>query len=65
MLLKRIILIVVSIVVGYVATWGIVEAVGTNLEEYGASYTFFTALSLACVVGIWLDKFMDTKLLPK
>ena len=65
MLVKRLILIVVSLVIGYVLTVGIVWAIGTNIPEYGGIYTFFTALSLACAAGIWLDKFMETDILPK
>ena len=65
MLLKRIGLFVVSGIVGFIATFITVEFVGTNLEEYGGVYTFFTALSFAVIVGVWLDKFLDTGLMPK
>lgn len=67
MLIKRLILVVISLAVGYVATWAIIESplVESNLQTYGPWYTFFTALAIGCAVGIWLDKFMGTKLLPK
>lgn len=65
MLIKRLILAIISLSVGFGATYLLVTAVGTTFEEYGGIYTFFTALSLGCVVGIWLDKFMETELLPK
>lgn len=65
MLIKRLLLAVISLAVGFIATYAIVFFIGTNLAEYGVYYTFFTALALACAVGIWLDKFMDTDLLPK
>lgn len=65
MLVKRLALAAISFAVGFVITIGIVFAIGTTLEEYGGIYTFFTALALACAVGIWLDKFMGTELLPK
>lgn len=65
MLVKRLSLVVISLVVGFVLTWAIAVGIGTNLEEYGGVYTFFTALSLACALGVWLDKFMDTKILPE
>jgi hypothetical protein len=62
---KRIGLAVISFAVGFLLTWLIVELIGTNLFEYGTIYTFFTALALACAIGIWLDKFMGTEILPK
>lgn len=65
MLVKRLILAVISLVVGYGLTFLITIAMGTTIAEYGGIYTFFTALSLACALGIWLDKFMGTELLPK
>lgn len=65
LLAKRVGLAVISLAVGFVLTWLIVELVGTNLWEYGSIYTFFTALSLGCALAIWLDKFMGTDILPK
>ncbi len=65
MLIKRLILAVISIAFGIVATFFIIWAVGTDYYTYGFGYTFFTALSLACFLGIWLDKFMGTNLLPE
>ncbi len=67
MLVKRLILVVISLVLGYGLTVLILitPLVNTNVEEYGGVYTFFTALSIACAIGVWLDKFMDTKILPE
>lgn len=65
MLVKRLILAAISIVFGIVMTFVIMWAVDTDYYTYGFGYFFFTALSLACFLAIWLDKFMDTKLLPK
>lgn len=65
MLVKRLALAVISLAVGFVITYGVITVVGTTLEEYGGMYTFFTALSIGCALGIWLDKFMGTELLPK
>ncbi|MBP9501988.1 MAG: hypothetical protein KBF17_07515 [Candidatus Promineofilum sp.] len=39
--------------------------IGTSPAEYGTIYMTFTTLSLAIVLGIWLDKFMGTNILPK
>jgi len=65
MLVKRLTLAVISIVVGALATTGITFAIGTTPAEYGFVYFFFTSLSLAVAVGIWLDKFMQTEILPR
>ncbi|MBE2220847.1 MAG: hypothetical protein IAF02_04870 [Anaerolineae bacterium] len=65
MLIKRLILAVISIVFGVAATFLIMMAIGTDYLTYGFGYTFFTSLALACFLGIWLDKFMGTKLLPE
>lgn len=65
MLIKRLILAVISLIFGVVATFVILILIGTDYETYGFGYFFFTSLSLACFLAIWLDKFMDTKILPK
>lgn len=66
MLLKRILLAVISMSIGVVATVLIVKFIaGTTVGEYGGLYTFFTSFTIACGVGIWLDLFMGTELLPK
>ena len=67
MLIKRLLVIIISLVIGFLATWAIISTpyVGTNLEQYGPIYTGTTTLALACAVGVWLDKFMGTKMLPK
>ena len=65
MLVKRIILFVISLAVGGGVTGAVVLLIGTTPAEYGFAYFFFTMLCLAIVVAIWLDKFMNTELLPK
>ena len=66
MLLKRLLLAVISLVVGFLVTFLVVRFIGdTTIAEYGPLYTFFTALSIACALGIWLDKFMGTEILPE
>lgn len=65
---KRLILVILSLAGGFALTAAAVYApfiANTNLEEYGFIYTFFTTLSLAIVVAIWLDKFLETDILPK
>jgi len=65
MLVKRLGIMVVSFAIGFLLTWGIVVAIGTTIGEYGGIYTFFTALTIGCAIGIWLDKFLGTEMLPK
>ncbi|MCA9921531.1 MAG: hypothetical protein KC419_10000 [Anaerolineales bacterium] len=68
MLVKRLLLVVVSLAIGFSLTAAAVYApfiADTNFEEFGFSYTFFTTLSLSIAAGIWLDKFMGTQILPK
>jgi len=65
MLIKRLILAAISLAFGGGATYLIVLAIGTLPFEYGTAYFVFTMLSIACALGIWLDKFMETDILPK
>lgn len=65
MLVKRLLLAAISIAVGLGLTVLITMLIGTTPAEYGAVYMIFTSLSLAIALGIWLDKFMGTNLLPK
>jgi hypothetical protein len=76
MLIKRLVLVAISLIIGFLITAFIVTVdttigpihlviAGTTLEQYGIWYTGFTALTIACAIGVWLDKFMRTELLPK
>lgn len=66
MLVKRILVIVLSLLVGAVVTVGLVTFVlETTVAEYGTFYFTMTAFFLGCAVGIWLDKFLDTGFLPE
>ena len=66
MLVKRLLLVAISLAVGVVITLGLVRFVlSTSVAEYGGFYFVMTAFFLACALGIWLDKFMDTDLLPE
>jgi len=37
---------------------------GVSIEEYGALYYLFTSVPIGLVFVIWLDAFMDTRILP-
>lgn len=55
----------VSMAVGFVTTWILVFVVfATSLERFGVNYFFLTAFSIAILLVIWLDYFLDTKILP-
>ncbi len=67
LLIRRIINAVISFAVGvfgcYISVYFIL---GTTWGDYGNVYIFFTVLSIACGVGIWLDheRVLNTKILP-
>ncbi|HZD09932.1 MAG TPA: hypothetical protein VE553_01220 [Candidatus Binatia bacterium] len=66
MLVKRIAVIVISLIVGAaVATALIIFVLGTTIAEYGTLYFVLTSFFLAAAVGIWLDKFLGTEFLPE
>lgn len=65
MLVKRLGVMVVSFIIGFLVTWGVVILIGTTIGEYGGIYTFFTSLTIGCAVGIWLDKLAGTGMLPE
>ncbi len=73
MQIKRLILIAVSLVVAAVTTWVIVYAYiplgpitigfGTTFEHFAWSNVVLLFISVAGIMGIWLDYFLDTKFL--
>ncbi|MFN2189249.1 MAG: hypothetical protein ACK2T3_10820 [Candidatus Promineifilaceae bacterium] len=73
MLLKRIGLVVISLVIGYAITFGIVLLLGTSVEEFwmgpehpvSIPYFLLVGFFIALAASIWLDKFMGTEILPK
>lgn len=73
MLVKRLILIGASLVIGYGATFLIVLGLGTTVAEFWMGseqpvpipYFLLTGFFIALAAAVWLDKFLDTKILPK
>ena len=66
MLVKRILVIVISLIIGAVVTVAMIELVlDTTVAEYGTLYFVLTAFFLGAAVGIWLDKFLGTEFLPE
>jgi hypothetical protein len=66
--MRRIVLVILSIVGGIGLTLGILSLLdfaynNVTLERYGTVYAVLTAIPLAVLVGIWLDLFMGTRLL--
>lgn len=75
---RRTIVWVVSMVLGLIIGYGIItigfdmlplfSAVqtpqGVTIEEYGVIYYLFTSIPIGMVFVIWLDSFMDTRILP-
>lgn len=73
MILKRIALLIISLVIGYAVTFLIVLLLGTSVEEFwmgpehpvSIPYFLLVGFFIALAVAIWLDKFMGTEILPK
>ncbi len=74
MLVKRILLVLISLAIGYAVTYFIVTVLlGTTVAEFWVGpelpvnipYFILVGFFIAVAVGIWLDKFMGTKILPK
>jgi hypothetical protein len=71
--MKRLIVIGASLVVGAIVTWIIVYAYiplgpvtigfGTDAQDFAYSNVFLLFISVAAIVAIWLDYFLDTKFL--
>lgn len=76
--IRRIIVWVVSMALGLLVGYGVItvgfdmlplfSAVqtpqGVSIEEYGVLYYLFTSIPIGLVFVIWLDAFMDTRILP-
>jgi hypothetical protein len=55
----------VSMGIGFIAAYLIVYAwLDTDLERYGMVYFGLTGFSIGIILVIWLDYFLDTKILP-
>lgn len=65
MLVKRLLLVIISLAFGAGVTTAVTILLGTTPAGYGLIYFTFTTLALAVALGIWLDRFMGTELLPK
>ncbi len=65
MLVRRLILAAISFGVAFGLTILITMLIGTTPAEYGPVYMFFTTLTIGLAIGIWLDKFMGTNILPR
>ena len=76
--IRRLIVWVISMVLGLIVGYGIItvgfdmlplfSAVqtpqGVSIEEYGIQYYLFTSIPIGLVFVIWLDAFMGTRILP-
>ena len=70
---RRLIVWGVSLVLGFVISWLIITvgfpilkpiAAGMTIAKYGTIYFLVTMIPISLVFVIWLDKFMNTKILP-
>ena len=61
---KRIIVFVVSAAAGVLANIGLIYGLfATTPERFAYSNIALIFVSVGCIVGIWLDYFLDTKIL--
>lgn len=51
-------------IIGGLIFGGIKSPQGVSLQEYGTLYYLFTAIPIGLVFVVWLDAFMDTRILP-
>ena len=71
MAVRRIILIVVSTIVGVASVpilFIVLNAlydVGVDLERFGIGYAFLWGTPIGLAVGVWLDYFLGTNVLPE
>ena len=73
MQIKRVIVIVVSLLIGAALSWVIIYTriplgpvtlgFGSDIEHFAYSNVGILFISIACIVAIWLDYFLDTKFL--
>lgn len=77
--LKRLLVIVISQVLGFVVTYLIITVgfdllplftsvespQGVTIAEYGTQYFLVTMVPIGIVFMIWMDAFLDTKILPE
>lgn len=75
MLVKRLIVWILSVLIGAAAAFATVSAFGTTVERYAVNLNFgfldlilnnffFLFLAIAALSWIWLDYILQTKLLP-
>lgn len=71
---RRLFVWVVGMVLGFVLAWLIItvgfpiikpEAGSVSLAEFGHTYYLVTAVPIGLILVVWLDYFMDTKILPE
>lgn len=62
--IRRIIVSVVSLGTGFIATLVILALLGTDLAEFGIEWVFVT-IAIASVALIWLDYFLNTHIIPE
>ena len=66
MFVKRLVLALISIAVGVLVTELIVAFILDTIRgHYGTMYYALTVMFIAIALGIWLDKFMGTDILPE
>jgi hypothetical protein len=63
MLAKRVVLVVLSLLVGVAGVSGVLLAFHTDPDHFAWSNTFLVFVSVTCFAGVWLDYFLGTQIL--
>jgi ABC-type transport system involved in multi-copper enzyme maturation permease subunit len=63
MLAKRVVLTIISLLVGLAGTAGTLLAFRTDPEHFAWSNTFLLFVAFAVFSGVWLDYFLGTEIL--
>jgi len=63
MLGKRVILVVISVLIGLAGTAGILFAFHTDPDHFAWSNVILLFIAFGCLTGTWLDYFLGTNIL--
>jgi ABC-type transport system involved in multi-copper enzyme maturation permease subunit len=60
MLAKRIVLVVISVLIGVAGSTAVLLAFGTDPQHFAWSNTILLFLAFGFLTGVWLDYFLGT-----
>ncbi len=63
MLARRVVLVVISVLVGVAGLTAVLLAFHTDPNHFAWSNTFLVFVAFTCFAGVWLDYFLGTNIL--